>query len=71
MNTRMNRGRLNVGTYFLRPYACSERHVKELAECGIDFVVCLQYDVPTLDLFTKYNVGAVVTVTLFYVSVFF
>ena len=39
MNTRMNRNRLNIGTYFLRPYACSEAHVKDLADCGIDFVV--------------------------------
>ena len=61
MNTRMNRNRLNIGTYFLRPYACSEAHVKDLADCGIDFVVCMQNDPKTLDLFTKYNVGAIVT----------
>ena len=53
MNTRMNRNRLNIGTYFLRPYACSEAHVKDLADCGIDFVVCMQNDPKTLDLFTK------------------
>ena len=61
MNSRMNRNRLNIGTYFLRPYACSEAHVKDLADCGIDFVVCMQNDPKTLDLFTKYNVGAIVT----------
>jgi len=57
----MDRGKLNIGTYVLQPYARTEAHVKDLAECGIDFVVCMQYDIPTLDLFSKYGVGAVVT----------
>lgn len=58
---RMDRSRLNIGTYHLKPYACTEAHVKDLADCGIDFVVCMQDDKPTLDLFSKYGVGAVVT----------
>ena len=59
--SRMDRSRLNVGTYFLHPYACTEDNVKALADCGIDFVVCMQDDKTTLDLFSKYGVGAVVT----------
>lgn len=61
MNTRMDRSRLNIGTYILKPYARTEKHVKDLADCGIDFVVCAEYDVPMLDLFEKYGVGAIVT----------
>ncbi len=61
MNTRMDRNKLNIGTYILRPYARTEQHVKDLAGCGIDFVVCADYDLPMLDLFEKYGVGAVVT----------
>lgn len=61
MNKRMNRKKLNIGTYFLDDYACTENHVKELSECGIDFVVCMEDKRETLDLFLKYNVGAVVS----------
>ncbi len=61
MKSRMNREKLNVGTYFLQKYASSEAHVKDLAACGIDFVVCMRNDRTTLDLFSKYHVGAVVT----------
>ncbi|MBQ8332240.1 MAG: hypothetical protein IJX93_00520 [Clostridia bacterium] len=61
MNTRMDRSRLNIGVYHLREYARTERHVKELRECGVDFVICLNDDKPTLDLFAKYGVGAIVT----------
>lgn len=61
MNKRMNRSKLNIGTYFLAPYANTETHVRELAECGINLVVCMHKDYNTLDLFEKYNVGAVVT----------
>ena len=61
MNTRMNRSRLNIGVYHLREYARTERHIRELAECGIDFVICLNNDRPTLDLLAKYGVGAIVS----------
>ena len=61
MNKRMNRERLNIGVYHLRPYARSEQHVKDLRECGVDFVICMDYDKPTLDLFEQYNVGAIVS----------
>lgn len=59
--SRMDRTKINIGTYYLAPYASSEAHVKELAECGIDFVVNMRYDLSVLDRFEKYGVGAVVT----------
>ena len=61
MNTRMNRNRLNIGTYFLHDYARSEKHIREMKACGIDFVVCFDNDRKTLDLFQKYGIGAVLT----------
>ena len=61
MNKRMNRNRLNIGVYHLRPYARTEAHIKDLADCGIDFVVCMDNDRPALDLFHKYGVGAIVS----------
>jgi len=61
MNRRMNRDKLIIGTYILQKYARSEQHIKDLADCGIDFVICMQNDREALDLFEKYGVGAVVT----------
>ena len=60
-HSAMDRSQLNIGTYILQPYARTEAHIKDLAACGIDFVVCMGYDVPALDLFSKYGVGAVVS----------
>ena len=34
MNTRMDRTKLNIGVYCLASYARSEKHIKELADCG-------------------------------------
>ena len=61
MNKRMDRNRLNIGVYHLKPYARTEAHIKEVADCGIDFVVCMDNDRPALDLFHKYGVGAIVS----------
>ena len=58
---RMDRSRLNIGVYHLRPYARTEAHIKDLADCGIDFVICMENDRPALDLFSKYHVGAIVS----------
>ena len=57
----MNRSKINIGTYYLAPYAYSEEHVKELAECGIDMVVNMRHVPEVLDWFEKYGVGAIVT----------
>lgn len=61
MNQRMDRTRLNIGAYILRPYARTEAHIKDVADCGIDFIVCMDNDRPALNLFHKYNLGAIVT----------
>jgi len=61
MNRRMNRNRLNIGAYILKPYARSEQHIRDVAASGVDFIVCMENDRPALDLFEKYGVGAIVT----------
>ena len=58
---RMDRSRLNIGVYHLRPYARTEAHIKDLADCGVDFVICMDNDRPALDLFSKYGIGAIVS----------
>jgi len=57
----MDRTKLNIGAFILHPCARSERHVKEVAECGLDFVFCCDYDRDLFDLFKKYGVGAIVS----------
>ena len=60
MNTRMNRSKINIGTYCLQSYARSEAHIRDLRECGIDFVIGMQStDTATLDLMAQYGVGCV------------
>ena len=61
MNTRMNRSRLNIGVYHLRDYARTEEHIRDLSDCGVDFVICLPNDRDALDLFEKYGIGAIVS----------
>lgn len=61
MNTRMDRSRLNIGAYILAPYARTEEHIRDIAAAGVDFIVCMEYDKPALDLFLKYGVGAIVS----------
>lgn len=61
MNYRMNRDKLNIGTYILRPYARTEAHIRDLRDAGIDFVTCMENDRAALDLFARYNVGAVLS----------
>lgn len=49
-----------IGTYHLQKNARDERHIKEIADCGIDFIIGLNRDSDALDLFEKYGLGAVV-----------
>lgn len=58
---RMDRSKMNIGVYHLRKYARTEAHIKDLADCGIDFVICMDNDRPALDLFQKYGVGAILS----------
>ncbi len=60
--TRMDRTKLQIGAYILQPYAQTERHVREIAECGINFITCLRPEkLGILDAFAKYGVGAIVS----------
>ncbi len=62
MNTRIDRGRLLIGTYIVDTYARTEKHVRELKEAGIDMIVCLRSpSVDFLDLLQKYNIGCVLS----------
>ena len=60
-HAHMDRTRLNIGAYTLRETSRTEQHIRDIAECGIDFMVCVPPDRAMLDLFQKYGVGAVVT----------
>ncbi len=61
MNIRLDRNKLNIGAYWLQPYAGSEKHVHDIAECNIDFVLCVHEAMrDTLDYFKTYGVGAAV-----------
>ena len=57
----MDRSKLHIGTYFLKEYACTREHIRDLAACGIDLVFCMQNDRAALDLFEEYGIGAVVS----------
>ena len=60
MNTRMDNTKLHIGTYILDSYARTERHVRELAECGVDLVICVHRpEKPLLDAMQKYGVGCI------------
>ena len=58
---RMDRSRLNIGAYTLRETSRTEQHVRDIADCGIDFMVCVPDDRAMLDRFQKYGIGAIVT----------
>ena len=60
-SVRMDRTRLNIGAYHLQPYAWSEAHVRDVAECGIDFLICIPYNKELLDRMQKHHVGAIVS----------
>ena len=60
MNTRMDNTKLHIGTYILDSYARTERHVRELAECGVDLVICVHRpEKPLLDAMQKYGIGCI------------
>lgn len=60
--SRMDRSRLQIGAYCLASYARTEAHVRDVKDCGIDFL----YGIPasdraTLDLCAKYGIGVIAT----------
>lgn len=59
--TRFDRSRLNIGTYCIAEYAREDRHVREMKECGIDFLTAAPKDKKLLDNCEKYGIGVVAT----------
>ncbi len=60
--SRMDRSKLQIGVYCLAPYARTEAHIRDVRDCGVDFI----YGVPaadraTLDLCAKYGLGTIAT----------
>lgn len=56
--SRMDRSRLNIGAYCLASYAWTDQHVKDIKDCGIDFMTVIPNDKKILDLLHKHGVGA-------------
>ena len=48
MKNRLDRSKFFLGTYILQPYARTEAHIKDLADAGIDVVMCMQSDYKAL-----------------------
>ena len=62
MNRRFPKDKLIIGAYILQPYAQTEKHIKELSECGVELIVCFSPKDPSvLDLLEKYHVGCIIT----------
>ena len=58
-HARMDRSRINVGVYMLQGNARDDAHIKDVADCGIDFVMYMNNDTAALNLFRKYGIGAI------------
>ena len=60
--SRMDRSKLQIGTYCLASYARTEAHVKRVKDCGIDFIYGISAaDRATLDLCAKHGLGVIAT----------
>ena len=58
---RLDRSKFHIGAYYFKDNIADEAHVKELVECGMDFMVGVPVKSrKTLDLFQKHGVGAIV-----------
>ena len=53
-------GQFGIGTYCIAPYAQTERHILDLKECGIDFVIGLRGD-KARPLLEKYGIQEIVS----------
>lgn len=60
MQRRWDRTKFVIGAHALAPYARTEQHVRDIAACGVDCIVCMDPDYDALDLFAKYKIGAFV-----------
>ena len=56
-NTCFDRKRLLIGTYCIAPYARDEAHVRDMKECGIDYLCAAPADPVLLDNCAKYGIG--------------
>jgi hypothetical protein len=58
----IDRTKFQIGTWGFKKSVHDEEHVKDLKDCGIDFVVGFVSvtDTKVLDLFEKYGIGAIV-----------
>ena len=54
---RFDRSQLQIGAYGLDTYARTEQHVRDIRDCGVNFIIA-GVDRPTLDLFQKYGIGS-------------
>ena len=61
MDRRMNRSKLNIGAYCLAPYAWSEEHIRDIARCGVDVMVCVPNDKLLLNRLWENGLGAIVS----------
>ena len=59
--TRFDRSRLLIGTYCIDTYARDEAHVRDMKNCGIDFLTAAPADHELLDNCRKYGIGVMVT----------
>ena len=60
--SRMDRTKLQIGTYCLAKRYRDEAHVKDIRDCGVDFVYGIPVgDRKTLDLCAKYGLGVIAT----------
>ena len=55
---RMDRSKVNIGTYCFNSQCWTDEGVQALVDCGIDFLSNASYNNTLLDLLEKYNVGA-------------
>lgn len=62
----MDKNHFKIGAYILQPYARTEKHIRDIKNAGIDFIVGMDSDVKTLDLFAKYSIGAIINDVLPY-----
>ena len=61
---RFDRSKFHIGGYYLMRYALDEEHVRDVRDCGIDFVYGFEATTPqlrsVLELFEKYELAAFV-----------
>ena len=62
MYERIPNDKLVIGAYILQPYAQTEQHIRELAECGVELIVCLApKNREVLDLLSQYGIGCILS----------